>query len=193
MGWLLLAALGIMWVVFLLPSGRRGHTSSRSVEDFERRMELLAQVETHGGPGRWIVTPRKGARFVGVAERRRARARERRRSVFVFLLESIGLTFLIGLVPPLRLLWIATGLLVGLLLVYASLLAWIKNRSQHPYEVARAAREPERVKNPVTAVPRYVVEGMGARARATFNGLGSVGEADRVHVVVRTAGDLAGA
>jgi hypothetical protein len=49
------------------------------------------------------------------------------------------------------------------------------------------------VKTPVTAVPRYVVEGMGSRARATFNGLGSVGEGDRVHVVVRPAGDMAGA
>ena len=51
----------------------------------------------------------------------------------------------------------------------------------------------QRVKTPVTAVPRYVVDNMGGWARPTFNGLGSVGEGDRVHVVVRTAGDMAGA
>ena len=105
MDWLLLGALGIMWVAFLLPSDRRRQTTTRSVEDFEHRMELLANVEAQGSQGRWIVTPRKGARFVGVAERRRARVRERRRKVLVFLIESIGLTFLIGLVPPLRAVW----------------------------------------------------------------------------------------
>jgi Flp pilus assembly protein TadB len=191
--WLLLAALGIMWVAFLWPTDRRRPASARSVEEFERRMELLAQVEANGTEGRWIVTPRKGARFVGVAERKRARARERRRKVLVFLLESIGLTFLIGLVPPLRLVWMASAALVGLLLVYVSLLVWVKNQSQHPHEVARAARQPARVKTPATAVPRYVVEGMSGRVRATFNGLGQVGPDDRVHVVVRPAGSTAGA
>ena len=34
---------------------------------------------------------------------------------------------------------------------------------------------------------------MSGWARPTFNGLGSVGEGDRVHVVVRPAGDMAGA
>jgi hypothetical protein len=38
-----------------------------------------------------------------------------------------------------------------------------------------------------------VVDNMGGWARPTFNGLGSVGEGDRVHVVVRPAGDMAGA
>jgi hypothetical protein len=172
--WLLLAALGIMWVAFLLPSDRRRQRTEHSVEDFERRMELLAHAEAQGSEGRWIVTPRKGARFVGVAERRRARVRERRRKVLVFLLESIGLTFLIGLVPPLH-------------------AAWIKHREGQPHETARAARQPARVKTPVTAVPRYVVDGMSGWARPTFNGLGSVGEGDRVHVVVRPAGNMAGA
>ena len=60
MGWLLLAALGIMWVAFLVPSDRRQRSAEHSVEDFERRMELLAQAEAHGSAGRWIITPRKG-------------------------------------------------------------------------------------------------------------------------------------
>jgi hypothetical protein len=189
--WLLLAALGIMWVAFLLPSDRRRQTTAHSVEDFERRMELLAHVEAQGTEGRWIVTPRKGARFVGVAERKRARIRERRRKVLGFLLESIGLTFLIGMVPPLRAVWALTGIFGGLLVLYVWLLLSIKHRSVVPQETVRAAQRPARVKTPVTSVPRYVVDSMSGWARPTFNGLGTVGEGDRVHVVVHAAGDLA--
>lgn len=194
MDWLLLAALGIMWVAFLLPSDRRRRTTAHSVGDFERRMELLAHVEAQGSEGRWIVTPRKGARFVGVAERRRARIRERRRKVLVFLMESIGLTFMIGLVPPLRAVWALTGFFGALVVLYVWLLLSIKHRATvQPHETARAARQPVRVRTPVTAVPRYVVDSMNGWARPTFNGLGSVGEGDRVHVVVRPTGDMAGA
>jgi len=183
-----------MWVAFLLPTDRRRHTTAQSVDDFERRMELLAHVEAQGSEGRWIVTPRKGARFVGVAERKRARVRERRRKVLVFLLESIGLTSLIGLVPPLRAVWMLTAGFGALLLLYVWLLLSIKHRaSVQPHETARAARPPARVQTPITAVPRYVAGRMNGSARPTFNGLGSVGEGDRVHVVVRPAGDLAGA
>ena len=192
--WLLLAALGIMWVAFLLPSDRRRQKTEHSVDDFERRMELLAHAETQGSEGRWIVTPRKGARFVGVHERRQARLRERRRKVLVFLLESIGLTFLIGLVPPLHAVWALTGVFGGSLVLYVWLLLSIKQRAGvQPHERVRAARQPARGKTPVTAAPRYVVDGVNGWARPTFNGLGSVGEGDRVHVVVHPAGDMAGA
>ena len=85
MDWLLLGALGIMWAAFLIPTGRR-KTEANTVEDFEQRMELLAQAEVHGTNGRWIVTPRKGVRFLGPKERRRSRTRERRRKVFVVML-----------------------------------------------------------------------------------------------------------
>jgi len=95
MQWLLLGVLVIIWAAFLIPIGRR-RSDSRSVEDFERRMELLANAEVHGTTGRWIVTPRKGVRFLGPRERQQARARARRRRVFVFLLEAIALTLLIG-------------------------------------------------------------------------------------------------
>ena len=81
-------------------TSRQMGASSASVEDFERRMELLAQVETGDGPGRWIVTPRKGARFVGPTERRRSRIRERRKRVFVFLLEGIGIYALLQFPSP---------------------------------------------------------------------------------------------
>ncbi|HZD17125.1 MAG TPA: hypothetical protein VE669_03185, partial [Actinomycetota bacterium] len=84
------------------------------MRDFERGLELLAGTEEQG-QGRWIVTPRKGIPFVGARARAKARARERRRRVFAVLLESIGLTLLIGLAPPLRVMWYASAALLALL------------------------------------------------------------------------------
>lgn len=72
-------------------------------------------------PGRWILSPRRGSRFVGPHARGRERARERRRRVFVFLLEAIGLTGLIGAFPPLRGMLVVTALFGALLLAYSFL------------------------------------------------------------------------
>ena len=185
MEWLPLAVLGIMWVAFLLPTKSRASSPRGSVGDFERRMELLAQAETYGTEGRWIVTPRKGVRFLGPTERNRARTRERRRQVFTFMLEAIAITFLIGLVPPLRVAWAVTGVFMGLLAVYVWLLLTIKHREATfrtaPHRHAALHAVPTR---PAPAA-RYVAEGRSTRARPSFNGLGSLGEGDRVHVVVR--------
>ena len=106
MGWLLLAALVILWAAFLVPSWANSpRTTDKSMKDFERNMDTLAETESQG---RWIVTPRKGTTFIGLRARARARARERRRRVLVVLIESLVLTALIGLVPPLRAMWYAT-------------------------------------------------------------------------------------
>ena len=144
MQWLLLGVLVIIWAAFLIPIGRR-RSDNRSVEDFEHRMELLANAEVHGTTGRWIVTPRKGVRFLGPRERQQARARARRRRIFVFLLEAIGLTVLIGVVPPLRVAWYVSAALGGLLLLYVWALLVIK---------ARAAAAPPRV----VAAPQRIIE-----------------------------------
>src|SRR5512133_1999400 len=125
--WMLLAALGIMWGAFLVPRGRK-RSEARSVIDFEQRMELLANAEVHGTTGRWIVTPRKGVRFLGPDDRRRARARERRRKVFVALIELIALSFLMGLVPPLRQVWYVTAALAAVFVVYVWALLSMKAR-----------------------------------------------------------------
>ncbi|MEP6758860.1 MAG: hypothetical protein ABJB55_06675 [Actinomycetota bacterium] len=128
MQWLLLGVLGIMLTALLIPIGRK-RSDARSVQDFERRMELLAHAEVHGTNGRWIVTPRKGVRFLGPRERQQARVRARRRRVLIFLLEAIGLSLLIGVVPPLRPSWIVAGVLGGLLLIYVWALLVIKARA----------------------------------------------------------------
>jgi hypothetical protein len=164
--------------------GRR-KTEAHTVEAFEHRMELLAQAEIHGTGGRWIVTPRKGVRFLGPQERQRSRARERRRKVFMAMLEAIGLTLLIGLVPPLRVIWYVSAGLGVLLLVYVWLLLSIKARAAHPHDRVEAAGVPARPRP--NAAPRYVAERPNATARPTFNGLEAIGQHDRVHVVVRPA------
>ena len=193
MEWLPLAVLGIMWAAFLLPTKRKASTPQGSVGDFERRMELLAQAESQGTEGRWIVTPRKGMRFMGQAERNRARARGRRRQVFTFLLETIGITFLIGLVPPLRVAWAVTAVFAAMLAIYVWLLLTIKHREStyrtSPHRHPRSHAVPSR---PAPS-PRYVADGNSTRARPSFNGLGTLGEGDRVHVVVRAGEATAGA
>jgi Flp pilus assembly protein TadB len=173
--WMLLAALGIMWAAFLVPWGRRRSSSeARSVNDFEHRMELLANAEVHGTTGRWIVTPRKGVRFLGPDDRRRARARERRRKVFVALLEAIVLSFLIGLVPPLRVVWYVTAGLGAVLVLFVWVLLSMKGRSTHPRQI-----RPVEVPAPAPAVT--------ASAPRSFDEFDFFDEHEPVHVVVHEA------
>jgi hypothetical protein len=189
--WLLLAALAIMWGVALIPLAKRRRSMSASVEDFERRMEFLAHAEVNGTTGRWIVTPRKGARFIGDAERRRARVLDRRRRVLVFLIEAIAVSFLMGLVPPLRVVWNLTLALALLLGAYVWMLISIKRRSTtDPRTAARESRLPK--DRAAAFAARYVIQGQNGHARERFNGLEGLGESDRVHVVVRPATDVAG-
>jgi hypothetical protein len=112
MDWLSLAALGIIWAVLLVPNPIK-----RSPPSPLRRYAPIEQ-EDFRQPGRWIISPRRGSRFVGPKERARLRARERRRQVLVFLVEAIGLTGLIGMFPPLRGMLLVTGALASLLLAY---------------------------------------------------------------------------
>jgi hypothetical protein len=185
--WLFLGALGMMWAAFLLPSERRKGSPRASVEDFERKMELLADTESQG-QGRWIITPRKGVRFIGPQARAQARARERRRKVFVFFIESIGLTFLIGLVPPLRTVWLATGGLVGLLALYVWLLVSLKHRG--PYAETRERNRQVAAPAAPHRAPRERYISGGRHARPAFNGLGALGADDLVNIVVKPAREV---
>jgi hypothetical protein len=183
--WLMLAALGIIWAAFLLPR-ERGGNSRRTVEDFERNMDLLAQTDGHDR-GRWIVTPQKGVAFMGSRARAQQRARERRRHVFVVLLETITLTFLIGLVPPLRAMWYLTGVLLLLLAAYVWLLLWIKERGPEAQvlERNRLGRVPDAA--PRRASHRYVADASSRTPRPAINGL-TVDDGEAVDIVVRPAG-----
>jgi hypothetical protein len=187
MGWLLLVALAVMWVAFLLPSFRRTSrgTIPRTVEDFERDMDLLA--ETDGGTdGRWIVAPRKGTTFIGSRARAQARARERRRRVLVVLIESVVLTGSIGLVPPLRAMWYATGLLLVALGAYVWLLLSMKAQRARPATPRREVMAPARA---MPARQRYAADAAARTARPAYNGLTTLRE-DAPQIVVRRASAL---
>ena len=126
MEWLVLATIGMMWAACVLPVGRRA-SARTSVETFERDMQLLAHAQGRAH-GRWIVTPRKGVPFLGRSDRARVRARERRRRVLTFLLESMVISFLIGVVPPLRVMWWATASLGALMFAYVGLVLAVMAR-----------------------------------------------------------------
>lgn len=160
------------------------------MEDFERDMDLLAETES-GADGRWIVTPRKGTTFIGTRARAQARARERRRRILVVLIESIVLTALIGLVPPLRAIWYATAVLLVALGAYVWLLLSMK--AQHPS--ARPATPPREVAVPARPTParqRYAADAAGRTARPAYNGLATLRE-DAPQIVVRRASTLSAA
>jgi hypothetical protein len=114
--------------------------------------------------------------------------------VLTVLLETIGITFLIGLVPPLRALWVASAAISAFLVLYVWLLLSIKQRAAIlPHERAAAANaRPSAAARVAATAHRYVAEGRSVFARPAFNGLGSVGEGDRVHVVVKPAGQAVG-
>lgn len=184
----MLAALGMIWAAFLLP-GERRRVSRRTVEDFERNMELLAETG-RAGQGRWIVTPQKGTPFIGSRARAQERARERRRRVFVVMLESIGLSLLIGLVPPLRAMWYVTGGLLVLLAVYVWLLLWLKE--QHPDTQTLAQNRLVRIPDSSVVAPapsRYVADASSRTPRAAFHGLTVDGD-DAANIVVRRASQV---
>ena len=184
MSWLMLAALGMIWVAYLLPHDR-GRSTRRSVEVFGRNMELLAETGGHDR-GRWIVTPQKGMAFLGPRARAEQRARERRRRVFMVLLETIGLSFLIGLAPPLRSLWYVTVLGLLLLAAYVWVLLWIKQRGPEAemLERNRVVKIPEAA--PAPAPAKYVADASSRTPRAAYNGL-TVDADDLVNIVVKPA------
>jgi hypothetical protein len=136
LGWLLVVALGIIWAIFLFPFIRRRRSPVTTVEEFEQKMDFLAETNTTTR-GRWVLTPRKGERFLGRSGRTRSRIRERRRQVLVLLLEATGLALLIGLFPPFHRILVAAALLGGLLLVYSVLLVRIRSVEAHRSQIRR--------------------------------------------------------
>ena len=143
MDWIALAVLGLIWAILLLPEPRKSGRLKMPVEQHEFRH-----------PGRWILSPRRGSRFVGSQARSRERARERRRQVFVFLLEAIGLTGLIGLFPPLRGMLVVTAIFGVMLLAYTALVLQMK-RTTTPAKAE--AEEPAAPRRNVVILPEIQV------------------------------------
>jgi hypothetical protein len=127
--WISLVVLAIIWAALLLPAPKRKRETRGP---FTPRREMDHEEFSH--PGRWILSPKRSARFVGPGARARMRARERRRRVIVFLAEAIGITLLMGLFPPLRPMLYVSGFLFVLFLVFlaASLRVAMLERSGAP-------------------------------------------------------------
>ncbi len=140
MDWLSVAALGIIWAVILLPAPRRRAPVASTAKIFPvltRNLEVV--TENTQQPGRWVLAPRKGSRFVGSRERARRRARDRRRRIVVVLLEAIAVTALIGLFPPLRGMLLLTAVLAFLLVAYLGLIAYVVASTPEATVVRRAS------------------------------------------------------
>jgi uncharacterized iron-regulated membrane protein len=193
--WLLLAGLGIIWAAFLLPTGsRRQHSPNTSVEEFEKNMDLLADTERTNEQGRWVITPKKGTAFLGPRERERARTRMRRRHVLTFLMEATGITFLIGLFPPLHGMWLLAGMFGLALAGYVALLIRLKeieSGKARGHDRVRAAQDPSPARYQSVARSggyatgtRYVAEGTSS-PRVSYAGLSAAATDDEsVHVIV---------
>ena len=175
MDWLMVACVVIMLAAYALPP-RLGRDRARSsIEEFSYSMGVLEQTEKSGG--RWVVAPRKGESFVGRRERARARARARRHRVLMVMLEALALTLLIGAFPPLRGMWILSGVITVLLCAYVFMLIDVKRQ-----EAARPL--PAREHTAALDVP------IGPAAPSTERPLGWLEETDIVHVRVRDASEL---
>lgn len=167
----MLGLLGIIWAAFLIPSRKRSPASS--VEDFERRMSLLAEAN-NTVPGRWVLMPRKGARLIGSRDRERIRARRRRRQIFMVLLEMTILTLLMGVFPPFRVMLYGTGVLAFVLLAYSALLVKIREEELAKSRL-RLAMERRRASEAMAAPQRARAMAASARyaplvAKANGNG-----------------------
>jgi hypothetical protein len=113
MDWISLVVLAIIWAALLIPAPKRKRDTR---VPFTTRSEMDHEEFSH--PGRWILSPKRSARFVGPGARARMRARERRRRVIVVLAEAIGITLLMGLFPLLRPMFYVAGFLFVLFVVF---------------------------------------------------------------------------
>jgi hypothetical protein len=124
--WISLVVLGIIWAALLIPTP---HRKRETRVPFTPRSEMEYEEFSH--PGRWILSPKRSARFVGSGPRARMRARERRRRVILVLAEAIGITLLMGVFPPLRPMLFVAGFLFVLFAVFlgASLRVALRERA----------------------------------------------------------------
>ena len=187
LGWIFVAALVIIWGIFLLPVGRFGASGS-SVEEFERSMDLLAETQRRG-PGRWVVMPRKGAPIKDFRDLSKARIRRRRRRILAGLAEASGLFILMGLFPPLHGMLVPGLVLLGLLLVYMALLARVQVLESERARTlaARRARaeaqpEPEHIPGAAPAPALAAVAAPAIDERSFIE--------DDCHVVVRRSDEI---
>ena len=186
LGWTFVAAMVIIWGIFLLPVSRFG--SSSSVEEFERSMDLLAETQRRG-PGRWVVMPRKGAPIKDFRDLSKARIRRRRRRILSGLAQASGLFILMGLFPPLHGMLIPGIALLGLLLAYTVLLARVNAVESERARAAAARRARAAEAEPEPDIPVAApMPALAAVAAPTMDEQSFIEE--DCHVVVRRSDEI---
>ena len=145
LGVLIIVLLAIAWAIVLVPSLARPRFETSPIDgvrSFERSMGILANTrqDRQQVPGRWVMVPKGIAAVVS----RRQRVMLRRRRIFTRLLIAAAVTFLLGVVPALRSVWIAHVVLDAVLVGYVfQLRRWRMRELQRRRVVHRLPPEPD--------------------------------------------------
>jgi hypothetical protein len=158
-------------------------------------MDLLAEANRNL-PGRWVIMPRRGARFMAPRDRTRARIRRRRRQVLALLGEVTGLFVIIGLFPPLHAMLYGALVLLGLLLVYGAMLTRVRAAESARTRLAAARSRAAETAPAINQRPVAVASVSGAASPAWGSSpfaarLGDlVVMEDDVHVIVHRSDEI---
>ena len=119
MSLVVLLVLAVVWAVFLIPQLLRVRAErgpADSIGAFRSQLSVLERT----APG---ITSPAYRRQVPVGVITRSQAQKRRRDTLVFLLGGIMVTFVLGLIPALRVLWVMNAVLDVLFVTYLVALA----------------------------------------------------------------------
>jgi hypothetical protein len=145
LGVVVLIVLAAVWAAFLLPPilrARAEHRPSGSISDFRKQLHVLARTSPttsiSAAASRRVVPmrPRPTASASAYAYGRPAqplrlgRSRQsikRRRDIFLGLLVAMGGSLVLGLLPPLRALWLVHVVLDVVFVAYVAALIYLRN------------------------------------------------------------------
>ncbi len=133
---MVLLLLAAIWAAVLIPPMLRARSESRpagSITDFRRQLRVLGRT----GPS--VLAPAHSlhrpdltaARRIDytVRPRRGSRAIKRRRDIFMGLLTVMGGSLVLGVLPPLRVLWVVHVIADVLFAAYVAALVYVRNLS----------------------------------------------------------------
>jgi hypothetical protein len=161
LGVVVLIVLAAVWAAFLLPPilrARSEHRPSGSISDFRRQLHVLARTSPSASAspvGALRTTPLRPVARPGVvagpAPVRLGRSRQsvkRRRDVFVGLLVAMAGSLVLGLLPPLRVLWAVHVVLDLLFVAYVGALLYLRNLAAEREMKVRFLPPPVRTPEP---------------------------------------------
>lgn len=133
---MILVVLALIWAVVLVPPMLRARAEARpadSISHFRRHLNVLQRTgPTAVRPANTLRIPNfvpaapapsyRMSRNYSPEAARRSRTLKRRRDVLFTLLAAMGVTLVLGLIPPLRMLWAAHVVLDLMFGVYVALL-----------------------------------------------------------------------